>query len=103
MNTVAHRVFAVSYHRLVAFRGHSPDQDRDSAMIGMLEMLFWTSAAVIVYVYAGYPACLWLLSRRKVDPSGRTPEHLPTATLIISAFNEERCIASKLDNSLALD
>jgi len=73
-----------------------------------LKFLFWAAAALVVYTYAGYPAVLALLARGKsqgVAPesdSGLSPD-LPSATLIVPACNEERWIARKIENSLALD
>src|SRR5262245_40887262 len=64
--------------------------------------LVWLGGLLVVYVYLGYPLLLWLLERR-----WRRPVHeadiTPAVTLVISAYNEARCIAAKLDNSLALD
>jgi cellulose synthase/poly-beta-1,6-N-acetylglucosamine synthase-like glycosyltransferase len=54
-------------------------------------------------VYVGYPLVLVvarLLRRPRATTRG---EGTPAATLVISAFNEERVIARKLENSLALD
>jgi cellulose synthase/poly-beta-1,6-N-acetylglucosamine synthase-like glycosyltransferase len=69
----------------------------------MLELTFWLSAAVIVYVYVGYPLFLKLVHAA----FGRAPSHPPAAeppvTLVISAFNEEASIREKLDNTLGLD
>lgn len=67
-----------------------------------LEIVFWTSLAVVAYVYAGYPLALLVLARRRL-PLRPVQDRLPSVTLIISVFNEERCIAAKLDNCLALD
>ncbi|MCB1625976.1 MAG: glycosyltransferase family 2 protein [Pseudomonadales bacterium] len=69
----------------------------------MLEVLFWCVAALIIYVYAGYPLLLVglraLRGRRPVAQSLATP----SVTLIISAFNEAQVIREKLANSLELD
>jgi len=66
------------------------------------EMVFWLSAAALVYTYAGYPLLIALVSAlrpRKV----RRGEHQPTVSVIITAYNEERDLAAKLENTLALD
>ncbi len=69
----------------------------------MLELIFWLSAAVVAYVYVGYPLLLKLVHAA----FGRVPSHPPAAeppvTLVISAFNEEASIHEKLDNTLGLD
>lgn len=58
--------------------------------------------ALVGYVYVGYPAILWLLTRFRDREVGKS-EIEPTVTLIISAYNEEKVIARKLENSLELD
>ena len=68
----------------------------------MAVTIFWLSLALALYVYAGYPVCLWLLARtrRRRASAG---EYLPTVTLLIAAYNEERVMADKIENGLALD
>ena len=65
-------------------------------------VLFTLSLALVLYAYVGYPAVLYALSRLL----GRLPhaeEITPRLSLIIAAYNEERDIARKLDETLALD
>ncbi len=69
----------------------------------MIEFAFWISAALVVYVYLGYPVLVYIYSRPRPVHNRDLPEELPTVTLLISAFNEEACISDKLENSLALD
>lgn len=69
----------------------------------MLLLLFWLCAALILWVYAGYPLFLLLITRWS---NGRPVRHgaiAPPVTLIISAYNEGKIIRKKLENSLALD
>jgi biofilm PGA synthesis N-glycosyltransferase PgaC len=73
-----------------------------------LEILFWMATALVVYAYAGYPAVLALLPRRRsqsaaAGDAGALVQDLPDVTLIIPACNEERWIARKIENALALD
>ena len=73
-----------------------------------LKFLFWAAAALILYTYAGYPAVLALLTRRNWQDAAPESDsvaarELPSATLIVPACNEERWIARKIENSLALD
>jgi len=66
------------------------------------EVIFWLSVAALFYTYVGYPLLLALVSAlrpRKV----RRGEFEPTVTIIITAYNEERDLAAKLENTLALD
>ena len=72
----------------------------------MLEALFWTCAALIVYTHAGYPAALWLLLRLRRRPTLQHPktwEQLPAVSLIVAAYDEQEVIAGKVENALALD
>lgn len=71
-------------------------------MTVILEIMFWTSVTVVAYVYVGYPLALWLVTRRR-QPLRPVAAERPSVTLVVSVFNEERCIAAKLDNCLALD
>jgi cellulose synthase/poly-beta-1,6-N-acetylglucosamine synthase-like glycosyltransferase len=64
---------------------------------------FWLVGAVILYVYAGYPALLVVLRALGAGRPVAQGEHEPRVTLVISAFNEADVIAAKLRNSLAID
>lgn len=68
----------------------------------MAGMIFWLCFVLVVYVYAGYPILVWLLARLRPKPPAYRPE-TPSLTLLIAAYNEEGCIAAKLENSLSLD
>jgi cellulose synthase/poly-beta-1,6-N-acetylglucosamine synthase-like glycosyltransferase len=66
------------------------------------KIFFWLSVAVLCYTYMGYPLLLLLLSRLRPLPIRRAA-WTPTVSIIITAYNEERDLAAKLDNTLALD
>ncbi len=68
----------------------------------MAAAVFWTAIALIVYVYAGYPVVIFLLAHLRPRPVRGAP-HLPGVSFVIAAYNEERSIAAKLENTLALD
>lgn len=72
-------------------------------VLDLLKVCFWVSAVVIIYVYAAYPVLLFVLSRHKKARILSEPVPLPTASLLISAYNERLVIADKLRNSLSLD
>src|SRR5882672_7597213 len=74
-------------------------------LLAPLQWVFWTSCGLVVYVYAGYPLCLWLLTRGRRIPSPSVPadNKLPSISLIVAAYNEERVIEEKLRNCLQLD
>lgn len=87
----------------------------------IVQVLFWSIVAVILYTYIGYFLLLKILSRRKnyqlqtpedflslaselEDPDyARRTDELKSITMIIPAFNEERVIRDKLENCLWLD
>lgn len=68
----------------------------------MLEALLWVSIAILVYIYAGYPLMVLALGRLFPRRVKQGPD-LPTVTVIISAYNEERHIEAKIRNMLRLD
>jgi cellulose synthase/poly-beta-1,6-N-acetylglucosamine synthase-like glycosyltransferase len=61
-----------------------------------MEVLFWSTAALVVYAYAGYPILLAALRRLRprVLESGSWK---PSVTVIVAAYNEEKEIAKKLE------
>jgi cellulose synthase/poly-beta-1,6-N-acetylglucosamine synthase-like glycosyltransferase len=71
----------------------------------MLKLLFWVSIGLVLYVYLGYPVLVDLLSRLRRAPHDYCPgqPEWPSVTVIIPAHNEERWIACKTENALALD
>ena len=66
------------------------------------EVIFWLSAVALFYTYAGYPLLLALVSALR-PLKVRRGEFEPTVSIIITAYNEERDLAAKLENTLALD
>ena len=65
--------------------------------------LFCGSIALILYSYAGYPVILMALGVFRARRRDREQAELPSVALIISAFNEERIIREKIENSLKID
>jgi cellulose synthase/poly-beta-1,6-N-acetylglucosamine synthase-like glycosyltransferase len=73
-----------------------------------LEIVFWLSAALIVWTQLGYGLVLGLLASvtRRPAPgaSGAAAAgEPPSVSLIVAAHDEERVIAAKVHNALALD
>jgi cellulose synthase/poly-beta-1,6-N-acetylglucosamine synthase-like glycosyltransferase len=66
------------------------------------EMVLWLSALALVYTYVGYPLLLLILSRLWRREVGRGAFE-PTVSVIVTAYNEDRDLAAKLENALALD
>lgn len=70
-------------------------------MIGV-EIIFAASLTLLAYIYVGYPMLAFVLSRIWARPV-RSADITPRVSVIISAYNEERDIARKIENTLALD
>jgi cellulose synthase/poly-beta-1,6-N-acetylglucosamine synthase-like glycosyltransferase len=66
------------------------------------EVIFWLSAAALFYTYVGYPILIAAISSLRPRRVKRG-EYWPKVSVIITAFNEERALAAKLENTLALD
>jgi cellulose synthase/poly-beta-1,6-N-acetylglucosamine synthase-like glycosyltransferase len=67
-----------------------------------VEVAFWVCLGMVIYIYAGYPVCVFLLSlilKRDV----RKADIEPSITVVISAFNEEREIERTVVNKLSQD
>ena len=72
----------------------------------LFQILFWVSALLVLHVYMGYPFGIYV--RSKLHRAGSSPKEttgggLPTVTVLIPAHNEERWMARKIENTLALD
>src|SRR5262249_50846072 len=68
----------------------------------MAAVVFWSMVGLLVYVYVGYPALVFVLAHLRPRPVRKGPA-LPPVSFIIAAYNEERSIAAKIDNTLGLD
>jgi hypothetical protein len=71
-----------------------------------LTSLFYISAFLLLYAYMLYPALLFALSapqRRGDDSDGESnvAPAAPSLSIIVAAYNEERCIAQKIENFLS--
>ena len=77
-----------------------------------MEALFWGSAGLVAYVYAGYPALLWAwtrlsrgtarMRRAAAGPEAAT-DHLPGVSIVIAARNESARLPARIENLLASD
>jgi len=68
----------------------------------MIGALFWISAGLVVYAYAGYPILVTLAAlMHHPRPWPKAP--LPKVTLIVAAYNEEAVLEAKLNAILQLD
>jgi cellulose synthase/poly-beta-1,6-N-acetylglucosamine synthase-like glycosyltransferase len=63
---------------------------------------FWLSLLVIGFSYLGFPLLVMLVGRLRNRVVEKRPI-TPRMSLIIAAYNEEDCIAERLENALASD
>lgn len=68
----------------------------------IFQWIFWIGFIALVYSYLGYALVLVLLSRLR-GRAVKTGDYSPSISFIITAYNEERDLAAKLRNTLALD
>ncbi len=68
----------------------------------ILQIIFLISVLVIGFIYLGYPVLAYLISRFLAKPA-RKMNYTPSVSIIIAAYNEEKDIAAKIVNTLALD
>jgi glycosyltransferase involved in cell wall biosynthesis len=71
-------------------------------MMIALEISLWVSLGLVAYAYAGYPAILAAMALVKTKPIQKA-DITPSVTFVITAYNEEKRIGEKLQNTLALD
>ena len=57
----------------------------------ILEIIFWILVFLILYTYLGYPILLFILSIFINNPTKKA-NILPSVSLIIAAYNEEKVI-----------
>ena len=66
-------------------------------------LLFWSSCAVIAYVYAGYPALLMVWARLRPRPIAEAQSSpAPGVSIVLAERNEGPRLATRLDNLLQL-
>lgn len=68
----------------------------------MAEIVFWASLAAIAFTYFGYSILVVLMARVFRNPPRRAPIE-PRVTVLITAYNERKSIARKIEQTLALD
>jgi biofilm PGA synthesis N-glycosyltransferase PgaC len=68
----------------------------------MVGIFFWACIFLVIYIYIGYPFLITLIASFRKDSMNESI-YLPTLTLLIAAYNEEKIITEKLENSLSLD
>lgn len=70
-----------------------------------MTVLLWTviaiAVALVLYAYAGYPALLALVGRRRERPPATAD--LPVISIVVPAYNEAHQMRSLLDSLLSID
>lgn len=69
----------------------------------IIEVIFWISLVLLAYTYIGYFLTLLLVSRFVKKNRTSDPNHIPTVSVLIAAYNEEKVIEEKLKNCLSLE
>jgi biofilm PGA synthesis N-glycosyltransferase PgaC len=69
----------------------------------VLEMLFWLGAFWIAYVFVLYPLGMAIAARLRPRPLRVRDEPLPRVAFVMAAYNEEKVIATRIENYLDLD
>lgn len=68
----------------------------------MAEIAFWLAVGLITFTYVGYSLVILVLSRFVHNSVKRSPLE-PRVTYLITAYNEEKNIAAKLEQVMTLD
>ena len=66
-------------------------------------IIFWVSAGLLLYAHAGYGLLLAGLARVRRVTLHAEPVRLPSVSVIVAAYAEERVIAARVANLRALD
>jgi cellulose synthase/poly-beta-1,6-N-acetylglucosamine synthase-like glycosyltransferase len=69
----------------------------------VLAIVFWVSAALILYTHVGYPALLGLLAAARRKRAVADAVAPPSVSVIVAAYAEESVIAARVANLRALD
>lgn len=71
-----------------------------------MKITFWLSLFLLFYTHIGYQGILWLWRRFTKElpvPQPVSTYSLPSVSIIVSAYNEGRVIASRIENLLELE
>lgn len=72
-------------------------------MLGVTEIVFWFLALTLLYIYFGYPILILLMSFARRRTHRRDESYQPKVSLVICAYNEQKHIKRKMENSLSLN
>lgn len=60
--------------------------------------IFWKSFGLLIYIYAGYPILLWLISKFVSIDHQTDESYQPVISILIAAHNERISLPAKLDS-----
>lgn len=66
------------------------------------QIIFAGSVAALLYTYAGYPLLVYLFARLR-PKSVKRADFAPRVTVLITAYNEEKAIREKLENTFSIN
>lgn len=66
------------------------------------QIIFWFGFLALAYVYVGYVLLVWMVSFVRPKKVRKTAFE-PPVTILITAYNEEKDICDKLENTLGID
>jgi cellulose synthase/poly-beta-1,6-N-acetylglucosamine synthase-like glycosyltransferase len=66
-------------------------------------VLFWFTAALLVWTHVGYPIAARAIARIRGRPIRQDEAMLPNVAVIVTAYNEEAVIGSRIENLKSLD
>lgn len=69
----------------------------------LARIVFWLGLVTILYTYVGYYLILLVWSRVRPRTRGKQDGFMPTVSMVVAAYNEEKVIRDKIDNCRALD
>jgi cellulose synthase/poly-beta-1,6-N-acetylglucosamine synthase-like glycosyltransferase len=68
----------------------------------LAELICWFTVVVLLYTYLGYPFLVFVCGRLRSNRI-RQSDITPAISIIIAAYNEERHLGAKLENTASLD
>lgn len=64
----------------------------------LVEVIFWIMLFLPVHSYVIYPFIIWLISKFSLNTNSKNQVFSPIISILISAYNEEKVIARRIEN-----
>lgn len=65
--------------------------------------IFWCIILLLIHAYLIYPLSLRIFNLFKTNSQVKSRDYLPSVSILIAAYNEEKVIAERIENILNLD